>query len=672
MLIAGAILAFWATFFHRDSLFYIGVFGVPAIVVLFIVATAFLVGDLLVPKSCRPAERCGISIALGLGIFGTVFSITLLLRQPFVPVFLTIAAAAWLSVFFHRRAFSVQIRSATPLAVVAACILSAGLAMALLAALAPPVSYDVLEYHLPLVRHWLTTNYLGAIDYNFYTFMPSGTETLFAIAAAINNNVGQPAKLMNFAILVSTALLVAALTRKMGASRTIALLAAAVFCTHNTTMRIYVDAFADMGAAMYAVASALALMLWRQYKSWWFIVLGGLLAGFAMGAKSSIAGIFIAPSLIAIGIALFVDWRQTRSPEGPRLAAWAPIVLYAIPLLLAFLPWSIRGYLLTGNPTSPFLNEWFGQDAWRIETEKLWLEMHGWTTPFSPGHWQTIVERIPMLGTAWVLGAMAGCFLLHGMGRAISFVAVFGFVIYGLLAAAPDRFAEPLIALMIPATMAAVSHPDLKPAWQKLLIMLLLGISASGLWRCAQNMAGSNNIEYAVSADRNWYLSQFMPTDLFHSTQYLPESSRTLVLYEARSQFLSGRNTCNTVFDRSPIIDVLRSSNEGSLARKLLANGYTHILVNELELLRLIGTHASPDTAAQPLYKQVQQIRNTERKADELVHHLEWYLPYERMKATPDELRQIQELTDRLAEVDQATFINMSGNQRLFLSKIVE
>lgn len=667
ILVIGALMSLSTCFFSRDMFVYLGIVGVPCLIVLFVFLTSLLIGDQLTPQGLMPSSRCSLALACGLSIFIFAFTLCLLLRVPFLPVFLVMAAVTWALSMFRRRPLELVYRHLDLKESLAMVLLVLGLAMGFLSALTPSVSYDVLEYHLPLVREWLQSGFLGAIRNNFYTLMPAGTEALYGVAGSIARNAESTAKYVNFGLFACSTMMVYALARLLGASLFPALLMAAAFTVHRTSMRIYVDAFADMGSVCFVMSSMIALVAWFQSKRRSLLVIAGALAGMAMGTKASLAGIYIAPVTIGLLIAVLAARRSEHR------IGWGAVVLFLAPMAVAFAPWMIRGYHLTGNPVSPFLNSIFARDPWSMETERLWLQMHGWSTPFSIEHLRNVALRIELLGAAWVLGAVAALVIMRSSSRIVPAVALAGFVIYCLLTGAPDRFAQPLVALMMASTAVALSPLLQVEQWRKPAAVLLMLAALQPTWRSVQNVAVGGMVEYASLLDRQTFLQRYLPMDMFAATDLIPEEGRLLMLYEARAQYVESPHTFNTVFDRSPLLEIMRNTGGGSIEEKLRANGYTHVLINESELGRLIEMQASPETSNQPLFRQIRQIRGGMRRQQEFAAQLQWYLPYERMKATEAELMEIRNFTARCAErAPKEGFINLSGTLMLMIAPISE
>ncbi|MCX7013196.1 MAG: hypothetical protein NTW86_11670 [Candidatus Sumerlaeota bacterium] len=660
------------------------IFGPPVVLTLALFVAAWGLGALMAQvlgfSPAAASESVILSSSLGLGACGWVLSVAGqagLFRPATALALLAIgmAAAAW------RVRGALRARGAAreegerlhagPLKVVAILLLAAGLAMAFLAALTPPASYDVLEYHLPVAREWTRTGRIGVLPFNFYSQLPAGVETLYGWGLLLQRASDAAPKLLNFGLLVLTCLAIGALAVRLGASSSLALLAAAHFAVHPTSVRIYVDAFADMGVALWAASSALCALEAAERRSLRGFALAGALAGFALGAKTTAAGVFLVPALVFL-VAAAPNPPRRRFAPGWRMAGCAAFLLAAA---IAFLPWPVRDWGALGNPAAPFLNAWFGADPWRLATERFWLGMHGWSSPWTGAYSFALGRAVDRVGWLWAAGALAALAVGNGALRRLALVALGGVAAYSLLTGAPDRFASPVIALGIAATFAGVGQlfPAQSPArhWAGALLALA---ALAPLWQAAQNMAGCGNIDYAARAlSREGYLSKMLgaPTaGMFECANgQTPADARILCLYDARAYLVERPCLTNTVFDKSPILGFLRDRRPGqSLAGRLREAGFTHLLVNEWELGRLIATHATKEVTAEPLYRQIACISDERQRFEAFALHPEWHAPYAREQAAAGELREIASLLDAAAQ--RALFIQRYGAMRMFVAPI--
>ncbi|OPZ17240.1 MAG: hypothetical protein BWZ10_01237 [candidate division BRC1 bacterium ADurb.BinA364] len=672
---------------------FLSVFGPAILVCAWTLLAAWGWGGLArriaLPGAGGLLERLGLRLALGLGACSLAIAWCLLaIRAYWIE-----AAKAWL---WAGAALSVGFAVARAKTVVrapwraprispaeaAACLpLAAALALAWAASLAPSVNYDALEYHLAVPRAWIESKSFAPDPWMFYSQLPFGAETLFALGM-----LGDPAsaigpKANQFALFLAACLCVGALARRLGASRPMSLLAAANFAVHWTVVRVYLDAFADLAAGLFGAALALALLAACGKKAWREAASAGFLGGCALSAKTAAAGVAVAPA------ALFLLLPRAWSPGGSRAAAASralfSLLIFGAAAGLAFAPWPIRNAMWTGNPAAPFMNAWFGADAWMLSTERFWLGMHGWNAPFSPEHWQAIGSRIGMIGWPWALGAVLALAAGGAEARLLAGTALAGYAAYCLLAGAPDRFATPLIALAIPLAHAAAQRLGrwsgrLRPAWRWIAPALMLMAMAAPLRRAALVSAAQGNIAFLAraSADPESAIADYMKNslgmtaDLFRAiNERTPSDARILCLYEARTASIRRDRLANSVFDKAPWLEIWRARQEGeTLAHALRRAGFTHLLVHEYELGRLVSTHATPEARSDPLYRQIAGIEDPTTRLVEFGRRPQWYAPHSRMEATPEELGELAALLNRAMR--QAIFLEYFGPLRLMACEI--
>ncbi|MCH8333337.1 hypothetical protein IIC65_05340 [Candidatus Sumerlaeota bacterium] len=83
--------------------------------------------------------------------------------------------------------------------------------------------------------------------------------------------------------------------------------------------------------------------------------------------------------------------------------------------------------------------------------------------------------------------------------------------------------------------------------------------------------------------------------EMFERANALPGDARILAIAEARRYYFRRPITLSSVFDFSPIGSAIGAAREGSSIRdQLLSRGYTHLLVNEYEMARLLDFHPPP------------------------------------------------------------------------------
>lgn len=219
-----------------------------------------------------------------------------------------------------------------------------GFVLTLVNALAPETQPDAAGYHLGLVAEWART---GAFPprIGFYDLLPLGLETLFLPAYFLAGTTG--AKLVHFAFFAASLPLIARAGRQCGLEPGRAVLAAVYYSWTPVVMIAASSAYTDAAIVFFTLAAFSALLDRRDAPA-------GFAAGFCFAIKVT-GGIVAAAALF---------WLAARR-EWSRLARLAPAAA------VVSLPWTLRAFILTGNPIAPLGNRVFPNDFFHAHTEQV-------------------------------------------------------------------------------------------------------------------------------------------------------------------------------------------------------------------------------------------------------------------------------------------------------------
>jgi len=223
--------------------------------------------------------------------------------------------------------------------------------------LTPPLSKDALIYHLVGPRLFIQNHGIGFVSGNFYTNFPFTTEMLFTLGMLLQGPI--LAKLIHFSFGVLTLVAIFQWTAAKSSVST-GLLAAAVYYTLPLVAKLSGWAYIDLSLAFFVLIMIIALLHWREFHHKGFLALAGVFGGLAMGTKYS--GILMV-LVIILGALLFFT-------KGNRMGARA-VRVFLIAAVVAS-PWYIKNWVLTGNPTYPFLYPLFGGREWSQEMAKTY------------------------------------------------------------------------------------------------------------------------------------------------------------------------------------------------------------------------------------------------------------------------------------------------------------
>lgn len=468
-----------------------------------------------------------------------------------------------------------------------------------------PVNYDVLEYHLGALEKSLQQGTMAPQPYMFFSHLPFGIESFYAAGLVLEGeNVCYTPKLLNFGFWLLALCGLYELLALIGLERPWRLLGLILFGMNRLVFSVALDAFVEMGQTVYVLAALVCWCLsWKRNEKK-YLWLSFVFWGLALGAKYSILGLGIIPYVL---ILVPVGWRLSRgSPAlsgGSRndcLKSWIRISLLGVLILLCvFSPWMIRAFYHTGNPCFPFLSGLFPSEVWTPEQMKHYMDVNRSFPLFSAGYFQILLLKWQDLGFLYVLPVLLILLLyprdhlVWGLGG----FAVLGYLFWNLFLEPPARFLVPIVPVFIALTLLVLKRLF---TFSRLRVLFLLPYIVFIVFAFQMRFVELFNAGYVKAAlfcyDQNDFLldklGMYKEAADFINNE-LPQNSRLLFLYEARTFYIKRPVTTNTIFDTSPLLAVAHQAKDAEEIRsKLLALGFTYMLVNEIELNRLIHTYA--------------------------------------------------------------------------------
>jgi hypothetical protein len=323
-----------------------------------------------------PGARATLEATLGWGLLALSLLGLGLARLYYSQVAWPVVVLLLIELRRDIRAWSAQlvaaVKSLAPegrLARLAAAFTALMLAQGLLQALAPPLMWDALVYHLTLPVLYARTHgiQVNLVDFSLFSGMPQLAEMLFTAAGLLRLDPAAgsiAAQGMSWCFGALLALGLAAAAQDIGVP---GWLAPAVLFSSFTLSVALAWAYADLLLMLIALAVVLALRQWHYRSSqslpadrW--LALGAVLAGLAWGCKYT--GVIVpvaASAVVAVGVV----------SAGP--GAWPSRILRGLGLAarfmliatLVFAPWLIKNWVLTGSPVYPLLWPAADMDALR-------------------------------------------------------------------------------------------------------------------------------------------------------------------------------------------------------------------------------------------------------------------------------------------------------------------
>ena len=342
-----------------DSLLNIGV-------ALFILLLGTALGQRLLEglSFTSPGEGLVFAAGIGLGIL-SLFTLGLGLLGLFYP-WLFYALSLGLALLLLPQILSLlkhmtQLRLSSRPPLLIGLYLVATLSLSFLLALAPPLSFDALLYHLVGPKLYIQEHRIWAVD-NFPLYFPSLMEMLFTWGMLLKGDI--VAKLIHYLYGLLAGATIFLLARRYLSSK-VGWWSLALVWSMPMVWVVMGWAYVDLGLVFYELLAFFALTNWLGSKEGRWLLLSGALSGFAMGVKY-IA--FVAP----LSLALIILYQGIKSRQRAS-SLLRSLLLFTLLALLVASPWYLRNLYLVGNPFYPFI---FGGKHWDHFLSR-WYEQPG-------------------------------------------------------------------------------------------------------------------------------------------------------------------------------------------------------------------------------------------------------------------------------------------------------
>lgn len=331
-------------------------------------------------RSCHPLAVSGLAGGLGLSI--VYFSHALLtfaqLLQPWFAYPLNLLAALLLLGWWTRQGQAVaywrlRLRAAAtvwwqaarqpqrqPLGILLLLATALALLGALVSALAPPVLWDSLYYHLSLPQTYAREGGYSFVQNSYFPIFQQGAEAIFlwplTLLGADDLRAGSLASLLHWAMTALTALTLYAIARELSLRRLLAVAAAALYLVTPLVGREAGTAYVDNATTLFTLLTLYALWRWWQQRNRW-LVLAAVFAGVALATKLYAA--FLLPTIAIVVLA--ACWQSRPQPLSRYL--W-PLVGALLLAGVVAAPWYVASWLVLGNPVWPSFNTLFHGRYW--------------------------------------------------------------------------------------------------------------------------------------------------------------------------------------------------------------------------------------------------------------------------------------------------------------------
>lgn len=404
------------------------------------------------------------------------------------------------------RLRSARVESRTPESVsgidrIVAVLILLALAIAFIAALAPPIAKDTLLYHFALPKAFIAQHSNAFVEGNIASYLALGGEMHFVWAMLLGGiysvRAGEAAAgAVAFLFLPLLFAVVFGWARERQVSRRWSLVAVLLVASIPTAFHSASSGYTDIALAFYAALAVYSLVRWldgsdTKHLAYLAIFLGGALA-------IKLTTLFLISALVLV---VLLKDRQKGSTGKLVIAAVLAFVLAGV---LAS-PWYLRTWAATGSPLFPFyLSIWKGEaPGWDVERSNLFQAMNAQYggVDRAPINYLLAPLRLSLaaqpedanlydgvLGVAFLIGLP---FIWFGIRRKNSTVATLAgisgiYFLFWLFSSEQIRYLLPIVPLLAVAIAASADSSEEKAsekAWYyALAFACVLGIGTSLAW----------------------------------------------------------------------------------------------------------------------------------------------------------------------------------------------
>lgn len=568
------------------------------------------------PSACRaPSARAlhlARACALGAGLWSLVwftFGLAGLYRPAAAVTALAFGLALAALAVFRSRMRREPLRAGTEasarpsaLARVAALLAVLPVALAFMAALAPPTAKDALQYHLALPREFLAAGGFVDVAGNIAGYFPLGAEMhavwAMLLGRMMSARVGEAAAgaalFAFFPLLVAT---VFGWARERGLGREWAWLGAALVAGVPTIYEVAGSSYVDLALALYVTLAIRAAARWWSTQDRGHLGESALALGFALAVK-------LTAGFMLIVLALIVLIRMRRAAPGDARALGVAVAALAGAVVIGC-PWYLRTWVRTGSPVFPFFaSVWPGQaPGWDLERSEM---LHGFNalyggavkgplnyllTPLSlslGGQREVAASYEGVLGVSFLVTAVLIVWALArgGLDAELKIAAAAGgaFFLWWLASAQVLRYLLPGLPLLAVAGVGAAAALTSAAAVGASLRWLLAASILSGeivtlVWVIADNPVLAATGAEPPSAYLDRRLDYYPYYRLINGS--LPATATIWLVDTRRDTYhLDRRYVGDYLFEDYTLRQWIEAVASGrDVQRRALAAGITHVLI---------------------------------------------------------------------------------------------
>jgi len=228
-------------------------------------------------------------------------------------------------------------------------ILSLFFFLSFIACLAPPMDLDSLVYHLAIPKIWIQNHEIVYIPYILPSEFPLNTETLYALGMILTDDVSSGLIIWIYGILFILSIF--SFCREYFSSK-VGILASSAFCCMPLFGSLSVRTLVDIVTAYYAFLGLYAFLRYVDSDDFKWLILCCVISGLSASTKHS----GIIPFVVLVIAILVVELKRRKLTSQ----SFKHIILCCLVFLAIPLPWYIKSFINTGNPTVIYFTKIFG------------------------------------------------------------------------------------------------------------------------------------------------------------------------------------------------------------------------------------------------------------------------------------------------------------------------
>ena len=459
------------------------------------------------------------------------------------------------------------------------------LGFTLLTALAPPLKFDALVYHLTLPKTYLSAGQIEYQPWLIFWGMPQMMEMLFTWAISLGGIEAAPVLAWGAGVLTLVGLVSWTANR---ISPRAGWVAAACLLGGFTMVISLAWGYVDWLVMLFGLVTLILLDLWHTMGEREPLILAGFVVGFAIGTKYT-AGV------LALGSVFVVLWQSKRM--------WVNVFWLGLPAMLTVLLWLLKNILFTGNPLYPLVFPAAAMNAVRLDLYQNLPALGDWRDAILLP-WQATVFGVegtdgynasigPLLLGFGLLGWVGWQTRVEMAKRTLAIATILtmtGIVIWAISGrltfyAIQTRLHTaifPAIAMLCGAGFEGLKQIKLpgvrlgRVAGTVLLLVFGLNLLEVSVYSLRQ---GALQYLLGLSTPDEYLNGNLGMTNLaFKAINELPEDARVLTLWETRSLYCTPLCIPDEIVDRW-LTDRAKYGKADAILASWRAAGYTHVMV---------------------------------------------------------------------------------------------